>query len=142
MVAKWFKSSTMFKHSWRLKTQVQIPARDYNIDCSEVEILCRYSNLHTYNCYPIKANYSKRWSILDTATYQSPAKSYRAGLRQVSEATSPLSQSNHREKSQRKAEKKKKSSNHFNSRVEIHQDFIALVFDWLLSKERLLELWW
>ena len=26
------------------KTRVQIPARDYDIDRSDVEILCRYSN--------------------------------------------------------------------------------------------------
>ena len=44
MVAEWFKSPTIFKHSGRLKTQVQIPAPDYDIDCSEVELLCHYSN--------------------------------------------------------------------------------------------------
>ena len=44
MVAEWFKSSTMFKHSWSLNTQVWIPAQDSDIDRSEVEILCRYSN--------------------------------------------------------------------------------------------------
>ena len=38
---------------------------------------------------------------------QSPTKSYIAVPRQVSEATLPLSQSNHREKSQRKAKQKK-----------------------------------
>ena len=27
-----------------LKTRVRIPARDYDIEYSEVEILCRYSN--------------------------------------------------------------------------------------------------
>ena len=43
--------------------------------------------------------------ILDPATYLSLPKSYIAGPRQVSEATPPLGQSNHREKSQRKAEK-------------------------------------
>ena len=42
-------------------------------------------------CYPITVNYAKRWTI------QSPPQSYIAGLRQVSEATSPLSRSNHRE---------------------------------------------
>ena len=53
----------------------------------------------------------KRWSkIICPATYQSPPKSYIAGPRQVSEATSPLSRSNHREKSQRKAEEKKYST--------------------------------
>ena len=39
-----FNSSTMFKRSWRLRTQVWIPAQDYNIARSEVEILCLYSN--------------------------------------------------------------------------------------------------
>ena len=28
---------------WSIRSQVRIPARDYNIDCSKVEILCRYS---------------------------------------------------------------------------------------------------
>ena len=44
VVAEWFKSSTMFKHIWRLRNQVQIPAQDCNIDRSEVEILCCFSN--------------------------------------------------------------------------------------------------
>ena len=44
--------------------------------------------------------------ILGPETYQSPPKSYIAGHRQVSEATPPLSRSNHKEKSRRKAEKK------------------------------------
>ena len=39
------------------------------------------------------------------AKYQSPPKSYTTRLRQVSVVTPPLSRSNHREKSQRKAEK-------------------------------------
>ena len=40
-------------------------------------------------------------------TNQCPPKSYKAGLRQVSEAPSPLSGSNHRQKSRRKAKEKK-----------------------------------
>ena len=34
----------MLKHRWRLKIQVLIPAQDYDIDRSEAEILCHYSN--------------------------------------------------------------------------------------------------
>ena len=44
--------------------------------------------------------------ILGPTTYQSLPKSYIAGPRQVLEATPPLSRSNHRDESQRKAEKK------------------------------------
>ena len=33
-----------FKQRQRLRSQVRIPAQDYGIDCSEVEILCCYSN--------------------------------------------------------------------------------------------------
>ena len=45
VVAERFKSSTMFKHSWRLKTQVRIPAQDYDINRSELEITRCYSNI-------------------------------------------------------------------------------------------------
>ena len=64
--------------------------------------------LHIYSCYPITVNYAKSDQILGPATYQSPPKSYLAGPRKVSEATPPLSRSNHREKGGR--QKKKKSA--------------------------------
>ena len=62
--------------------------------------------LRTYSRYPIMMNYAKGDQILGPATYQSPPKSYIAGPPQVSEATPPLSWSNHIEKSRRKAGKK------------------------------------
>ena len=54
---------------------------------------------HTYSPTPVPVYYR-------VSTYQSPPLSYIAGPHQVLEA-SPLSQSNHREKSWRKAEQKK-----------------------------------
>ena len=38
------------------KTRVQIPTRDYNIDRSEVEMLCRYSNSRAPGDYSTQRN--------------------------------------------------------------------------------------
>ena len=56
MVAEWSTVNLKFKYRECLRSQVPIPARDYNIDRSEVEILCQIAGCQvtcvTYNIEP------------------------------------------------------------------------------------------
>ena len=72
-------------------------------------------------------NYAKGNQILGPATYQSPPKSHTAGPSQVSEATPPLSWSNQREKSRRKAEEEKKVLHLCHTKTGFSYSFIQSV---------------
>ena len=42
-----------------VRSQVWFPARDYDVDCSELEITCRYSNSRAPGYLPIKEIYTQ-----------------------------------------------------------------------------------
>ena len=99
----------MIKHSWRLRIRVLIPAQDYNIDWSKVEILCRYSNSRgQVTCVAYDMINSEYSHISEPAQelHSRAAPSVSVSLGSMCLCVwAKCHFSNHREKSRREAEK-------------------------------------